>query len=92
VFVNTIAAISAAAIVPPELNPYQPNNNNAAPIATNPILKGPCSFLNFLSPNTYIPPKHPNPDVICITAPPAKSTNPNLLKNPPPHTQCATGK
>ena len=52
VFVNTIAAISAAATVPPALNPYHPNSNNAAPIATNPKLNGPFSFLTFLSPNT----------------------------------------
>ena len=28
----------------------------------------------------------------CTTVPPAKSSMPRLLSQPPPHTQCATGK
>src|SRR2546423_9673895 len=80
----------------PALNPNQPNHRMAAPSTTNGTLCG--TNASFPHPRRF--PRYraharaATPALMCTTVPPAKSSAPRCEapRNPPPHTQCATGE
>src|SRR3989339_1326496 len=78
----------------PELKPNQPNQRSDAPSSVKVILCGgmaaPGYPLRF--PSMSAQTSADTPDEICTTVPPAKSSAPRFLSQPPtPHTQWQTG-
>ena len=104
VFVTTqaLTVIPSTITSLPALNPNQPNQSIDAPSTTIGTLCGSIGTFPYPSrlPRTKAAASAENPDVMCTTVPPAKSS-PKLgdrsgLKSkcpmyPPPQTQCATG-
>src|SRR3990172_4516019 len=108
IVIQTRAAMAAAVLVttkalvarPPEvraepaLNPNQPNQRNAAPSTIIVTLWGstpPLSTPHRL-PTARAAARAPTPEAMWTTVPPAKSSAPRALSQPPvPHTQWATG-
>ena len=89
----------------PALKPNQPNQRMAAPRTTIGMLCGSIGTLPYpsLLPRTMAPANAENPEEMCTTVPPAKSSaneassisglrsSPPPPTNPPPHTQWAIG-
>ena len=94
VAVKALAASGPAVSALPALNPNQPNHSIDAPSTTNGTLCGtagcgqPC-----LRPTTSAAASAATPALRCTTVPPAKSSapTPSGPRNPPPHTQWASG-
>src|SRR5207248_6222962 len=80
----------------PALNPNQPNHRMAAPSTTNGTLCGTNASLPqpLRFPRYRAQARAATPALMCTTVPPAKSSAPRCPapRNPPPHTQCATGE
>src|SRR5215831_6929201 len=94
VFMNARAAVPSAASSEPALKPNQPNQSNPAPSSTSVRL---CGRIGSLPqprrlPMTRASARPAAPELTWTTVPPAKSSMPRLLSQPPPHTQWATGK
>src|SRR5436309_310921 len=88
------AAVPSAASSEPALNPNHPNHSSPAPSSTSGRL---CGRIGSLPqprrlPSTIASARPAEPALTWTTVPPAKSSIPRLLSQPPPHTQCATGK
>src|SRR5215470_11214491 len=91
---NASAAVWSAASSEPALKPNQPNHSSPAPSSTSGRL---CGRIGSLPqprrlPSTIASARPAEPALTWTTVPPAKSSIPRLLSQPPPHTQCATGK
>src|SRR6201999_240945 len=94
VFMNARAAVPSAASSEPALKPNQPNHSRPAPSSTSGRL---CGRIGSLPqprrlPSTIASARPADPALTWTTVPPAKSSMPRLLSQPPPHTQWATGK
>src|ERR1700722_13147983 len=94
VFMNARAAVWSAASSEPALKPNQPNHSSPAPSSTSVRLCGRIGSLPqpFRLPMTSARARPAAPALTWTTVPPAKSSMPSLLSQPPPHTQWATGK
>src|SRR4030042_2190228 len=90
VLIKAAPARPFAASAEPALNPNQPNQRSPAPVMTRVKLLG-LRDASFLLPRTNAPIRAATPALICTTVPPAKSSALNFPRNPPPHTQWATG-
>src|SRR5208283_2448132 len=94
-----VATNAEAASVPdvralPALKPNQPNQSSPAPSTVNGRLCGGMDSRRnpFRLPMKRAAARAENPDVAWTTIPPAKSSTPRSLSQPPvPHTQWATG-
>src|SRR5665647_1806022 len=93
VVTNAWAARPFAPIALPALKPNQPNQSSAAPRMVNGMLWGSIAYLPNPTrfPITSASARAANPELICTTVPPAKSSAPNWAAQPPPHTQWARG-
>src|SRR5689334_4619901 len=94
VFMNARAVVPSTPSSEPALKPNQPNQSSPAPSSTSGRL---CGRIGSLPkprrlPSTSASARPAEPALTCTTVPPAKSSIPRLLSQPPPHTQCATGK
>ena len=94
VFMNARAAVPSAASSEPALKPNQPNHSRPAPSSTSGRLCGRIWSLGQPRrlPRTIASASPAEPALTWTTVPPAKSSIPRLLSQPPPHTQWATGK
>src|SRR5207247_6856459 len=94
VFANARAATPFAARAEPALKPNQPNHSSPAPSSTSGRLWGRIGSLPQPRrlPRTIASARPAEPALTWTTVPPAKSSIPRLLSQPPPHTQWATGK
>src|SRR4030043_1519267 len=90
VLIKAAPARPFAANAEPALNPNHPNQSSPAPVMTRVKLLGLRDGSRLL-PRTNAPMRAAIPALICTTVPPAKSSAPNFARNPPPHTQWATG-
>ena len=86
------SALAATAL--PALKPNQPTHSMPAPVTLMVRLCGGSSRPGKPSraPRTSAAVSAPTPAVRCTTRPPAKSSTPRSASQPPPHTQCATGR
>ena len=93
VLTNACAAMPLAASAEPPLKPNQPNHNNPVPRPTKATLCGSVFSpgANFLDPTTHTDARAANPALVCTTIPPAKSSTPHFMRNPPPQIQCTIG-
>src|SRR5512136_465546 len=93
VVTNAWAASPFAPSALPALKPNQPNQRSAAPRIVMGILFGSIAYLPKPTrfPITSATARAANPELMCTTVPPAKSTAPNWDAQPPPHTQWARG-
>ena len=82
-----------AASALPALNPNQPTQSNPAPVIVMVMLCGGmgCDGNPCLGPITMAATSAATPAVMCTTVPPAKSSRPISLSQPPPHTQWVIG-
>src|SRR5690242_7357225 len=94
VFMNARAAVPSAASSEPALKPNHPNHSSPAPSNTSGRLCGRIWSLGQPRrlPRTIASASPAEPALTWTTVPPAKSSIPRLLSQPPPHTQWATGK
>src|SRR3989344_7034355 len=92
---NALTARPLAASAEPALNPNHPNHKRVAPRITNGMLFGGCDSplsIPFLLPTTIAAARAEKPATMWTTVPPAKSSAPRPLTQPPtPQTQCAIG-
>src|SRR6478672_10992440 len=93
VLTNACAATPFAASADPALNPNHPNHSSPVPRATNATLCGTVFSpgANFRAPTTHTLASAANPALVWTTNPPAKSRAPHVARNPPPHSQWASG-
>ncbi len=87
-------AVPLAASAEPALNPNQPNHRSPAPRRTYGTLCGmrATRLKSWRGPSIFAATSAAVPAVTWTTVPPAKSSAPHALRNPPvPQTQCATG-
>jgi hypothetical protein len=94
VFMNARAVVPSTPSSEPALKPNQPNHSSPAPSSTSGRL---CGRIGSLPqprrlPRTIASARPAEPALTWTTVPPAKSSIPRLLSQPPPHTQWATGK
>src|SRR5262245_47938990 len=76
------------------LNPYHPPQSKAAPVTAKGRLCGAIYSVGKPRrlPTTMAHTRAETPELICTTVPPAKSSAPRVLSQPPfPQTQCANG-
>src|SRR5437867_1245946 len=91
---NALAARPPALIALPALKPNQPNQSSDAPRT---VMVASCGSIGsrprpLRRPSTSAATSAETPLVMCTTVPPAKSSVPSILSQPPvPQTQCATG-
>src|SRR5262249_62171138 len=84
---------SAASALPP-LNPNQPTQSSPAPLTVIVRLCGSIGVSGkpLRLPITSAATSAATPALTCTTAPPAKSLKPRSASQPPPQTQCVTGR
>src|SRR5881397_4216288 len=94
VAVNALTARPLASSALPALNPNQPTQSKDAPIT---VIGRLCGCIGWCPKPRRLPimiaqTSADTPDEMCTTVPPAKSSAPFVLSQPPsPHTQCASG-
>ena len=93
VLTNACAAMPLAASAEPALKPNQPNHSRPVPRATKATLCGrPRSPLpNLRLPTTKTDASAAKPALTWTTRPPAKSSTPCCISQPPPQIQCTNG-
>src|SRR5690606_37274103 len=89
-----IPAAPFAASALPALKPNHPTQSIAAP---DTVIVRLCGGIGVVGkparlPSTSAATSAATPALTCTTAPPAKSRKPSSPSQPPPHTQCATGR
>src|SRR5215510_441145 len=81
---NALVAFDAAAAAEPALKPNQPVHSNAAPSTTSEMLCGSIGTFPYpsLRPSIRAITRPDQPDVMCMTVPPAKSSAPTHPPKP----------